>query len=310
MASATDEAAPPVKRHLVMSFATAAAEANIRRFIASVRRFCSPQTTDVVLFVEPDELPFASFCFEQSVTLVPVRSFWKSATGKLPLKAGFRAAMQATRRLSSEVDRGVTQGWLHPIGSRHLFYEDFLRTNVGYDLVMLTDSRDVVFQGDPFTQLDAMPDARTALHAAEQEPAFRYGGDNVDTTWVRRVYGESTLKKLKDTQTLCAGTTFASRSIMLEYLAAMSAEILRNRTQPLDQAIHNKLLHLDWPQDRLRTHSNRDGFILTMFGMKGEHFDLREDAQVYVNDALPPVLHQWDHIKPVKAAVNAWYGTS
>jgi hypothetical protein len=308
-----DSARSRSDRNLVLSFSTAAEENNIRRFVESIRRFCPSATTDIVLFVEPEELPFSQFCAEQGVTLVPVRTYWREVSASLPLKAIYRGLMRFLRQTAgpgSKVDRGLAQPWLHPIGGRHLYYEDFLRSNAGLGRVMLSDSRDVVFQDDPFARLDALDPDSMLLHAAEQEPHLIYSGnpeDNVDVRWVHEVYGPDVAEKLRGKQTLCAGTTFGSRRLVLDYLARMCDEMLRNRTTPLDQAMHNKVLRLDWPEDKLQTHSNRDGFILTMFGIERESYDLRDNGDVFVGGHKPAVLHQWDHIQPVRKAVLERY---
>ena len=293
-------------KNLVLSFSTAAREDNIRRFVGSLREVCAAETTDVVLFCEP-EAPFKAFAAEHGVTLVPVPNVWKRISASLPLKIAYRAALAMAERLDPETFRAMSEIWIHPQASRYLYYENFVRANSGYGRIMLSDSRDVVFQDDPFAALDKYEHADGVLHAFDQDPSLTFDGQSVDAKWLARVYGDAVHQKVQGEQTLCSGTTFAARDIMLDYLAAMSAEVLAHRTRPLDQAMHNKVVHLDWPKDRLLRHRNVEAPVMTMYGMADADYRLADDGRVYSGERLVPVLHQWEHIVPVKQATLKRY---
>lgn len=286
-------------RNLILSFATAAAPADLRRFISSAREACDAASTDIVLFVDPAPVAFANLARRLSVQLIPATTFWREIRDNLKLKIFFRGAIRTLRVLEGGVAyRSVAQHWLHPQAGRYLFFEEYLRANPQYAQVMLSDSRDVIFQADPFPLV-----ADPVLHLFEQDPSLKFGGDNVDTQWLSRLYGRSGLAQLVGKQTYCSGTTFAPVPVMMQYLEAMTAEILRQPTVPLDQAMHNKIVHEEWGVERSRSHPNLSGPVLTMHGVPPEAFDLRE-GRVYVGERLVPVLHQYDRFDAVKAAVH------
>lgn len=289
-------------RNLILSFATAAAPADLRRFITSAREVCEAESTDIVLFVDPAPVAFADLARRLSVQLIPVTTFWKEIRGNLKLKVFFRGVIRALRTLEGGVAyRSVAQHWLHPQAGRYLFYEEYLRANPQYAQVMLSDSRDVVFQADPFPLV-----TESVLHLFEQDPSLKFGADNADTKWFPRLYGRNGLERLRGKQTYCSGTTFAPVPVMMQYLEAMTAEILRQPTVPLDQAMHNKIAYEDWGVgggESARSHANLSGPVLTMHGVPPEGYELRE-GRVYVGDRLVSVLHQYDRIEAVKAAVH------
>src|SRR4051812_37307535 len=68
-------------------------------------------------------------------------------------------------RIRCENPRPFATSGLHPQSGRYLMYRSLLRANVGmWDRVMITDVRDVIFQGNPFAQDFPAP----VVFAAEQ----------------------------------------------------------------------------------------------------------------------------------------------
>jgi hypothetical protein len=261
-----------------------------------------------VLFIEPKAVDFADAAVEHDVRLVPVRTIWKeAAAASLPVKSAFFALLEATRRFGRSGDglyRTLAQLWLHPHAGRHHFYLDYLLANPQYRRVMTTDSKDVLFQANPFDRLDDLG-GDDVLHAFCQADHFTFRDGDTDTRWIRELYGEPTLAKLRDRPTLCAGTTMGGRTAFLAYLEAMVAESLQHRRLPLDQAMHNKILHLDWAGHPPRLHRNAEAIVYTMFGIDDAEYTIGDDATVTLGDAVPAVLHQYNHIRPVHAALHA-----
>lgn len=115
--------------------------------------------------------------------------------------------------------------------------------------VMLSDSRDVIFQADPF----AHP-ACEALILAEESRRIQDCIDN--RTWMQDLFGKRALAQIKDRPILCAGTMLGPASMILTLLKHLCA-LMKERQQVcqatpwgLDQAALNTLIHgtgLDLP---------------------------------------------------------------
>ena len=119
--------------------------------------------------------------------------------------------------------------------------EDLPRDSV----VLLTDSRDVIFQSCPFTHyLEHWPDE---LHLSMEPNLIQ----PLDWTykWCVGVYGENVVEEtLRGKLASCSGTTIGSKELVELYLARMVKEILKYRwrishTTGFDQGLHNFLLY-------------------------------------------------------------------
>jgi hypothetical protein len=297
-------------RDLIMSFATNAKFGDFARFLLSARKFCSSETTDIVMFVEPQIDPqFLELASELRVILVPACSLWREISGNLTLKVLYRGLLHALQLGASgtsssayaEVYRAATSNWIHPQSGRFLVYQDFLRTNALYRCVLLSDSRDVVFQDNPFPHVNP-----NVLNVFEQDRSMLYGGDNLDTKWFASVIGNDLLNRVKGKQTICSGTIMGSPAVLLKYLTFMEKEILTHKFKPLDQAIHNKVVYLDWPQELLASHSNQSGVIFTVAETSDSDYKI-EDNKVVINNKVVPVLHQYDRVPKLKSTFHSLY---
>lgn len=297
-------------RDLILSFATNANFGDFARFLLSARQFCSAETTDIVMFVEPQIAPrFAELASELRVTLVPVSSLWREITNNLILKLMYRGLLFALQQGASKgskpafarVYRDITSIWIHPQSGRFFVYQDFLSANPTYRCVLLSDSRDVVFQDNPFPLVDP-----NVLNVFEQDRAMPYGGDNLDTKWIADVMGNDVLDAVKGKQTLCSGTIIGSPAILLKYLAFMEKEILSHKYRPVDQPMHNKVVYLDWPAELLASHSNQECLIFTIAETSESDYEIN-DNQVLINNKVVPVLHQYDRVPKLQSMVHSLY---
>ncbi len=296
-------------KNLVLSLATNARFEDFSRFVRSARRHLSPRDTYVVVFINPLGPEFAELAADLQVDLVPVWSLWRQITQSMPMKIVFRgflkflAAGSALRlRNFDEINRAMVSAWVHVQAGRYLAYHEFLKLRPYYRCVLLSDSRDVVFQGDPFREVDP-----ELLNVFEQDPSIRFGDDNVDSKWFAKVYGPATLEKLRGKPTICSGTTMGSPQVLCKYLGLMEKEILRHRATPLDQAIHNKLVHLDIDASAVHQHANVSGCVLTLASTSESEYDVVDD-QVRVRGRLVPVLHQYDRIPQLTQLLTRVYG--
>jgi hypothetical protein len=156
--------------------------------------------------------------------------------------------------------------------------------------VMLTDSRDVIVQRNPFEQL-----GDTLVSGLEESTI---GDCPMNSAWIRNVYGTAIWQGMSDRTIICAGVTLGSASKVEQYLLAMCAEIWR-RLQKValiaqyDQGIHNYLIHTGQVITELT--NNRDGVIATL------HYEHPSNIQidhrlglVKVRGRAPAIVHQYD----------------
>ena len=295
-------------RNLILSLATNLNFNDYARFIRSARRFCSAETTDIVLLVEPMEPRYLELADRLQVKLIPISNFSRVVHRNLPLKIAYRLwllLLQTGVKLNlagfEQIQRDATAAWIHPICSRHFFGFDYLSVNSNYRCVFLADSRDILFQDNPFDRVD--PDV---LNVFEHDPVLSFGLKNIETEWVNRVLGASFLNKLEGKVALCCGTTMGSPEVILKYLGLMEQEILLHRFNVIDQVIHNKLAYLDLPKSFVKVHSNFSGLVLTLGEMSEDAYEV-VDRQVKLNGEIVPVLHQYDRVPNLNAMIEQMY---
>ena len=105
--------------------------------------------------------------------------------------------------------------------------------------VLLADSRDVIFQRNPFEQIGSR------LVSGLEEKIIGHCPRNSD--WIIQVYGTNVHASLSSRRVLCAGITLGPAKKVEEYLVAMCREIWRclpkvAAIEQYDQAIHNYLI--------------------------------------------------------------------
>jgi hypothetical protein len=278
------------------------------RFLISARQCCSVETTDVVVFVKPQVDPkFAKIAHQLQVRLIPVYNFYEDVTRCSSLKLIYRLYLLALRWGAekkipgfSQIYRTVASAWVHPTSTRHFAYMDFLKTNPNYRSVLLTDSRDVVFQGNPFEEVNP-----EVLNVFEQDPSVVYGHPDdfygkVDTEWTAKMFGNKIVDALNGKRVICAGTIMGSPSILIDYLNYMEREILTHTSHTIDQSIHNKLIYLDLPANYCKVHTNISGTILTLHATDHQVYEIQQQ-RVKVDGKVVPVLHQYDRIPQLES---------
>jgi hypothetical protein len=178
---------------------------------------------------------------------------------------------------------------LLPEVARHLrYYEYLVSLPAGVEAVMLTDTRDVVFQRDPF---DFDIDGR--LNCFLEDLRFTLGSEPVNSGWVVSAFGEGGLERIADRPISCAGVTVGPVDAVVSYLETMVewlTRVLPNPWHGSDQAVHNYVIHTNVVSN-VRLVPNGQGPVLTM-GLMPQ--DITDNALVGA-DGLPiNVLHQYD----------------
>lgn len=107
------------------------------------------------------------------------------------------------------------------------------------DIVLLTDSRDVFFQGDPFLNFED-----DLVSGLEDE---KINQSSYNSNWINHIYGKRGLNKIKHKHIICSGVSIGKKNSVLDYLEGMCNEItkflLKCAFNPgLDQGFHNWII--------------------------------------------------------------------
>ncbi len=175
---------------------------------------------------------------------------------------------------------------------RYDLYLEWIANHPEVDGFLLTDVRDVIFQGDPLARPLPAP-----LLLPLEDPLLRLGSENNNAEWLRALYGRERWAELAGYPIACSGTVLGTREATVAYLNAMRAELwaqaTAGRLAGLDQGAHNALFRTGrLPGARAVANGER---VFTVGSMFRE--DLRVDAQDRVLTAagrVPEVVHQYD----------------
>lgn len=109
-----------------------------------------------------------------------------------------------------------------------------------YRHVMLTDTRDVIFQKDPF---DFSIDGKLCYFMEREGVSI--GQDPPNAEWIWQGFGAAALQRLSEKPIVCAGITIGPVEAVIEHLEQLIEIILESPTpqRGTDQAAHNVIAH-------------------------------------------------------------------
>jgi hypothetical protein len=189
---------------------------------------------------------------------------------------------------------------------RYHFYNEYLNTRADeYEYVMLSDSRDVIFQRDiseyPF-------DPRVDLFFAEEEKLIKDCG--INSGWILDLFGSETLEELKNNVVLCSGTTVGRTYAITRYLAMMANYVTNVEDQfhhrfgylgGIDQGIHNYIYYKNLlPELTIKTMHNNENLFYTIGHVanddKNRQFFNDESQFINTDGQLCYCIHQFDRL--------------
>ena len=181
--------------------------------------------------------------------------------------------------------------------SRHFLYTDFLEKSYSYSRVMLSDTRDVVFQRDPFDFT-----INDSLCCFLEDPSVTIANEIHNAGWIRRGFGQDVLDAIGNNPISCAGITMGSSDAVLEYTKRMCSILLTPRIRSiagitgLDQGIHNYAIRMNDFGKRLHLFENLKGPVMTMGLMKQEKRNIHPDSRLLLNSdgSICHTIHQYD----------------
>lgn len=183
--------------------------------------------------------------------------------------------------------------------SRYQYYFNYLKNNNVYKKVLLTDSRDVFFQGDPFNFL-----YEKHINFFLEDEIIK--NSLVNKKWIKRTVGSFFLKKIINKRISCCGQVIGTYESILNYCAVMKKNIIKYPYKPSfhsllfnrkikgwDQGIHNYLVHTDF-FNNADFYDNEKGDIATLSLSKKLNFN-NEGRLINENGNEYSVVHQYDH---------------
>ena len=289
--------------NIVVTVAAKYREEQIRPFLASLHHF-SPGTS-LKLIVDKRRLDFeravlAWFptCTFHLLPPAPLRDFalrHKWAASVLKRLSRWSRSPRIGRRL-------LKINYL-----RHIVIRELLRSaDVQNARILLCDSRDLVFQADPFG--GQWP----ALWTCEEEKVL--GECTLNSAWFKRVGGEAALNDNKDSRIVCAGVIGGKAERIRSYLEASSKIV--EQIAPIipltdgDQGIHNNLVRLR--PDLGFTILPNGGRLCANIGYTAlPELTVKNITVRFCNHPeIPAILHQYDRHPQLKALIDSHWSNA
>jgi hypothetical protein len=150
-------------------------------------------------------------------------------------------------------------------------------------IFMLSDCRDVIFQGNPET---LNPDR---LWVFLENSEFSIRDEPFNHSWIIQGWGEEGLHKIGNRPISCAGVTLGRKSDMVDYLTKMCKYLDTHTFQGADQGVHNWMI---WNNQLDCKIWDNTGPVYTV-GLEPKlsvhkHTILNREGQ------LPIIIHQYD----------------
>jgi hypothetical protein len=193
--------------------------------------------------------------------------------------------------------------------SRYQYYYDYLNNNKGYRKVLLTDSRDVFFQKNPFD----FPYKKNLNFFLEEEYIKNC---SINIKWIKRTVGKLILEKIMDKKISCCGQVIGNCENIIEYCEIMRKNIInyqyklsihsllfKRKIKGWDQAIHNYLVYSNFFKN-IDFYDNQNGDVATLYNSKELNFNFK-GRLINQNGYEYSIIHQYDHfIDSFKSLIN------
>ena len=273
----------------IITAATGYSEADLRPFLHSVDRACPDST--VFLIVYKRDLQRVEKLRRQFPFVEPVYVSHKFNRGGSVYRWIARHFIDEDYLTCGRFWRSLGRYSLHIMLERFYLALELVQTHRNaLTNVLLTDSRDVVLQHDPFGRI-----GRRLVSGLEEKTI---GDCPTNSDWITQVYGTDVYTTLSNRRIVCAGVTLGPVGEVEQYLIAMCREIWKRLPKvaliaQYDQGIHNYLIYSG--RFNLELTDNRAGIIATLHYENPNHIQM-DDASglVTVQGKAPAIIHQYD----------------
>lgn len=195
---------------------------------------------------------------------------------------------------SKKIKKPFIYYFAYPHVSRFFDYKNYLEKANDISSVILTDTRDVIFQKNPdnFFNIDT-------LYLGMEDKRNPIGKDSFHIKWITDVYGVEYLNTISNEQISCAGVTIGDFTSVNKYLDTMLKEFLDLPYYLMvksnyDQGIHNKLLYSN-SFNNVTLCQPLESLIATLGTIPQEEISINSDGEILNKDGNPsPIVHQYD----------------
>lgn len=191
------------------------------------------------------------------------------------------------------------------IHTRWKMYADYLDTHGDYAQVFISDTRDVIFQGDLFAPFNGCTNwlgyTTEATHIGGQFP--------VNYNWLIGAFGRTEADKLVDKKIICVGTVIGSTDAMKTFCRTMWDALKDNNVWGHEQAamnyfVWNNLL----PIENLFEIDVQSGEIFTAAQFHRLYpVKILGDKILRGDGGIPAVVHQYDRHRELVELVDRLY---
>lgn len=292
-----------MKKSIIMGAATGYKPQNVELFLNSLNEFHYNGT--VVLFVHKEQAPIFSsfydfknysFRLEFVITQIGIKKMRK-------YRKVSRILLSPIIDFSKTLKCKIIYRLAYPHVSRFFDYYNYLASH-NYDYVMLTDTRDVVVQQDPFINLPK------GLYLGLEDNRVLIKNDIAyNARWIKEVYGNAKLNEIQDNEISCAGVTLGDYDSVMSYLKTMNDEFLRLPFSIMlksnyDQGIHNKLLYSNQFENVVLCRP-LNSVISTIGLIPLDELEITQDGKVLnAEGKLLPIVHQYDRYENINILIK------
>lgn len=181
-----------------------------------------------------------------------------------------------------------------------------------YNLVVTTDVRDVVFQRDPFTDLDQHLYAYGSSFVASSE-CIKIGNERWNANNITKCFGTDIFNTIRDQEVLNVGILSGRQDAVAAICSLVYELSLSRKDWVADQAAYNYLLHTSTPLMHSNVYISKlaDAYSLNAHVTskpdqldqfrpyltdKPPYFD-ETDGQIKNNEGVPfAIVHQYDRV--------------
>lgn len=186
-----------------------------------------------------------------------------------------------------------------PHVSRFFDYYNYLLLKSTNEDIMLTDTRDVIVQRNPFDN------NLNGLYLGMEHSRILIGQDDFHIKWISDVYGKQYLNKIGSEKICCAGVTLGDHKSVMLYLKTMIDEFMslpyyKMVRSNYDQGIHNKLLYSNNFEDVV--HCDPLKSIISTVGLvpRNEIILNCNNEILDLDGRVSTIIHQYDRHKDIE----------
>jgi len=177
-------------------------------------------------------------------------------------------------------------------GGRFFVFQYFLECLADQTAdILLTDVRDVIFQTDPFAQVET-----PGIHFYFENNEYMLDREPFNASIIKKAYGEGLLQSFAAKPISCVGVIRGDRPSILDYLRLLAQELeaLPADFFGSDQAAHNKILYSGvLPKQHL--HPNETSAVMHLGLVPAQAIQTNAKGQVLnALGQVVSIVHQYD----------------